>query len=91
MSRIIFQDSYIVIIPSFSKTEFHKHPFMHLFFSRKGCKVKVDKKEIQGNVIFLDSNVKHAVEEGSDLLFFQGLNSTPSWLWLQTYSLNCAV
>ena len=76
MSRIIFQESYIVIIPSFSKTEFHKHPFMHLFFSRKGCKVKVDKKEIQGNIIFLDSNVKHAVEEGSDCEFFLLIDST---------------
>lgn len=76
MSRIIFQESYIVVVPSFSKTEFHKHPFMHLFFGRKGCKVKVDKKELQGNIILLDSNVKHAVEDGSGCEFFLLIDPT---------------
>ena len=32
MSRIIFQESYIVVVPTFDKTATHKHPFMHLFF-----------------------------------------------------------
>ncbi len=32
MSRILFQESYIVIVSSFDKTATHKHPFMHLFF-----------------------------------------------------------
>ena len=76
MSRIIFQESYIVVIPSFSKTATHKHPFMHLFVGANGCKIKVEKKELQSNIIMLDSNVKHAVEDGTTCDFFY-------WLILQ--------
>lgn len=70
MSRIIFQESYIVIIPSYGKTEMHKHPMQHLFFGEYSCNVSADGKEIQGNIIFLDSNVKHVVEEGNGCDFF---------------------
>lgn len=76
MSRIVFQESYIAIIPSFNKTATHKHPFMHLFFSKKGCKITADKKEIQGNIILLDSNVKHAVNEGNGCDFFLLIDPT---------------
>lgn len=65
MSRIVFQKSYIVIVPSFDKTATHKHPFLHLFLGRKGCKIAVDQEDIQGNMILLDSNAKHAVKEGN--------------------------
>lgn len=32
MSRLVFQESYIVVIPSFDKTDMHKHPFMCFMF-----------------------------------------------------------
>lgn len=70
MSRIVFQESYIVIVPSFNKTDTHKHPFMHLFLGKNGCKVTVDKKDLQGNIILLDSNVKHVVKEDNGCDFF---------------------
>ena len=54
MSRIIFQESYIVIIPSYTKTVMHKHPFMHLFFSEKECVITANEKDIQGNMILLN-------------------------------------
>lgn len=76
MSRIIFQESYIVMIPSFRKTDTHKHPFMHLFFGKNGCKIKTDKKELQNNIILLNSNVKHSVEEGNDCDFFLLIDPT---------------
>lgn len=76
MSRIVFQKSYIVIIPSFDKTDTHKHPFMHMFFGKSGCRITVDKKDIQGNAILLDSNVKHVVKEGNDCDFFLLIDPT---------------
>ncbi len=76
MSHIIFQESYIVVLPSFSKTATHKHPFMHLFVGVNGCKIKVEKKELQSNIIMLDSNVKHAVEDGVDCEFFLLIDPT---------------
>ena len=35
MSRIIFQKSYLILLPSYQMTHPHKHPFLHLFFSKK--------------------------------------------------------
>lgn len=69
MSRIVFHESYIVVIPTYSKTASHKHPFMHLFFGKNGCKIIADKREIQGSIILLKSNVKHSVDEGSNCDF----------------------
>lgn len=76
MSRIIFQESYIVVLPSFSKTATHKHPFMHLFVGANGCKIKVEKRELQSNIIMLDSNVEHVVEDRADCDFFLLIDPT---------------
>lgn len=76
MSRIVFQKSYIVIIPSFEKTDMHKHPLAHLFFGRHGCIITADGKEIQGNIILLDSNVKHIVKKNNGCEFFLLIDPT---------------
>lgn len=76
MSRIIFQESYIVVLLSFSKTATHKHPFMHLFVGANGCKIKVEKRELQSNIIMLDSNVEHVVEDRADCDFFLLIDPT---------------
>lgn len=70
MSRIIFCQSYIVVMPTYNKTDIHKHPFMHLFFGGNGCKIIAEKKEIQGNIIMLNSNIKHVVNEECSYDFF---------------------
>ena len=64
MSSLIFQSSYIVIIPSYYKTDIHKHPFLHLFAGKKSCRITVGKENICGNIILLDSRVRPAVEVG---------------------------
>lgn len=76
MSRIVFQKSYIVIIPSFGVADTHKHPLSHLYFGKYGCKITADGKEIQGNVIWLDSNVKHIVKDGNGCDFFLLIDPT---------------
>lgn len=76
MSRIVFQNSYIAIIPSFEKTDTHKHPLTHLFFGRNGCKITAGGKEIQNNIVLLDSNVKHTLNGGSGCDFFLLIDPT---------------
>lgn len=76
MSRILFQESYIVIVPSFERTTTHKHPFMHLFFGQNECKIKTDKIELQGNIILIDSNIRHAVGDDSNCNFFLLIDPT---------------
>ena len=76
MSSLIFQSSYIVIIPSYYKTDIHKHPFLHLFAGKKGCRIIVGKENIQGNIILLDSKVRHAVEVGNNCAFFLLIDPT---------------
>lgn len=76
MSRILFQESYIVIVPSFERTTTHKHPFMHLFFGQNECKIKTDKIELQGNIILIDSNIRHAVGNDSNCNFFLLIDPT---------------
>ena len=43
MSRIIFQKSYLILLPSYQMT----HPFLHLFFSKKGCRICFDDTTLQ--------------------------------------------
>lgn len=76
MNSLIFQSSYIVIIPSYYKTDIHKHPFLHLFAGKKGCRIIVGKENIQGNIILLDSKVRHAVEVGNNCAFFLLIDPT---------------
>ena len=57
-------------MPTYNKTDIHKHPFMHLFFGENGCKIIAEKKEIQGNIIMLNSNIKHVVNEECSYDFF---------------------
>ncbi len=47
MSRIIFQKSYLILLPSYQMTHPHKHPFLHLFFSKKGCRICFDDTTLQ--------------------------------------------
>lgn len=65
MSRIVFQNSYLMVVPSFVKTESHKHPMMHIFLGKKDCRVTVNGKDYSGRAIVVDSNVKHIVKEES--------------------------
>ena len=76
MSSLIFQSSYIVIIPSYYKTDIHKHPFLHLFAGKKSCRITVGKENIWGNIILLDSSVRHAVEVGNNCTFFLLIDPT---------------
>lgn len=76
MSRIIFQDSYIIVLPSFHSVKVHTHPMLHLFMSRQECEVIVEDKPVRGRAIFLDSNVKHILPQGNHCEMFLLIDPT---------------
>lgn len=76
MSRIVFQKSYIVVLPSFPSTAAHRHPFLHLFCSEDGCKISAADKLIQGNCILTGPDVQHAVPTESGIRFFLLIDPT---------------
>lgn len=76
MSRIIFQKSYIVVLPSFPSTAAHWHPFLHLFWSDAGCRIDMDRQSLQGNFLMIGPNVQHAVPTGSGIKFFLLIDPT---------------
>lgn len=78
MSRIIFQKSYLILLPSYQMTHPHKHPFLHLFFSKKGCRICFDDTTLKGNIILLDSNVPHMTKEENGCDFILLIDPTSS-------------
>lgn len=59
MSRIIFQDSYAVVVPSYSGTDLHKHVMLHLFLSDETLRLEIENGTLSGNIIFIDGNILH--------------------------------
>lgn len=76
MSRIIFQKSYITILPSFKKADTHKHPLLHMFFGKDNCKIMVNDTVVEGPVLLLNSNVKHTAKAGNGCTFFLLIDPT---------------
>ena len=59
MSRLIFRDSYIVVEPSYSDTDIHKHSMLHIFLSYSSMFLLLDAESYTGNIIFLKDNILH--------------------------------
>ena len=76
MSRIIFQKTYIVVLPSFESTAAHKHPFLHLFWGKAGCRIDLDHQVLQGDFLLTGPNVQHAVPTGNGIAFFLLIDPT---------------
>ena len=57
MSRLIFRDSYIVVEPSYSDTDIHKHSMLHIFLSYNSMFLLLDAESYTGNIIFLKNNI----------------------------------
>ena len=86
MSRIIFQKSYLILLPSYQMTHPHKHPFLHLFFSKKGCRICFDDTVLfsgdclavneQGGYSFFDFFTQFPDMNKKSLLHLQKIVST---------------
>lgn len=69
MSKIIFQSSYILVVPSYAETEYHKHSMLHMFVGKEDSYIEIDGHRYFGNVIFIKENVIHKIPEGSNNFF----------------------
>lgn len=78
MSRILFQNSYIIILPSFPKADMHRHPMLHLFYGSNGCVITANGERCSGKTIVLDSNIKHIAESGNGCELFLLIDPTSS-------------
>lgn len=78
MSRLIFQSSYIIILPSFPKAEMHRHPMLHLFYGSNGCAIIANGEKCSGETVVLDSDINHIAEFGNGCELFLLIDPTSS-------------
>lgn len=58
---LIFMDDYIVVVPTYNKTEFHKHSMLHIMISSESMSVITNDGVVEGKIILLDKDVRHKV------------------------------
>lgn len=75
MSRIFFEDTYIAVIPTYLKTEEHKHSMLHVFVGNEPLRMDGVRP---GSLIILEQNVVHRRPEGS-IAFFLFVDPTSSF------------
>jgi AraC-like DNA-binding protein len=89
MSKIFFSDELIVVVPSYSQTEMHKHNMLHIFVGEEMLKMEIDGDIIEGKNIVLEQDVIHKGPVGK-LNYFLFVDATSSFAdllrnkWLKT-------
>ena len=68
MSRIIFEDEYVIVVPTFKEVVPHKHAFYHIFFL--GDSSKCDEITVTG------SGMLHAMASPDECRLFLMIDST---------------
>lgn len=59
MSKILFDTTYMGVVPSFEETQMHKHPMLHIFVGADKCYVQTTSEEYTSKIIIVDSYVPH--------------------------------
>lgn len=75
MSRIIFEETYIAVIPSYEDTEIHKHSMLHVFIGKDTLTLG---DIAHGRLIILEQNIEHSRPSGN-LSFFLFVDPTSSF------------
>ena len=71
MSRIIFDDDFVAVLPSFDEVEAHSHLMLHLFIGDDCCEIGTGRENIFGEAVFVKENVEHILQrENACKLFF---------------------
>ena len=78
MSQIIFSDELIIIVPSYSQTEKHKHNMLHIFVGEELLKMEINGEIIEGKNIVLEQDVIHKGPVGK-LNYFLFVDATSSF------------
>lgn len=69
MSRLLFFGSYVIVIPSYAETEYHKHNMLHMFVGSEDSRMEICGQQYTGNIIFTGENVIHKFPEGDNSFF----------------------
>lgn len=75
MSKIIFEETYIAVIPSYEDTEIHKHSMLHVFIGKDTLTLG---NIAHGRLIILEQNIEHSRPSGN-LSFFLFVDPTSSF------------
>lgn len=76
MSRLIFQRDYIIVIPTYHHVEMHKHMMQHMFIGNSECVLMLPEEVSSGNIIFLESGIKHANDPNHSSQLFLLIDTT---------------
>ena len=65
VSQIYFDKYYILVIPSYTSTNVHKHSMQHLFWGKEKLTIDIEGQQYEGNIIFVKENVLHTMPVGA--------------------------
>ena len=75
MFKLFFEETYIIVIPSYRETLVHKHNMLHVFFGQRDLSLNAGGKSVSGNVIILENDVEHKAPDG-EIAFFLFVDPT---------------
>lgn len=75
MFKLFFEETYIIVVPSYKETLVHRHNMLHVFFGSSKLSLNADGKSISGNVIILENDVEHKAPDG-EIAFFLFVDPT---------------
>ncbi len=75
MFKLFFEETYIIVVPSFRETLVHRHNMLHVFFGAGKLSLNAAGKSVSGNVIILENDVEHKAPDG-EIAFFLFVDPT---------------
>ncbi len=75
MFKLFFEETYIIVVPSYRETLVHKHNMLHVFFGSEKLSLIAGGKSVSGNVIILENDVEHKAPDG-EIAFFLFVDPT---------------
>lgn len=78
MFKLFFEETYIIVVPSFKETLIHRHNMLHVFFGANKLSLIAGGKSVSGNVIILENDVEHKAPDG-EIAFFLFVDPTSNF------------
>jgi len=75
MFKLFFEDTYIIVVPSYEDTLVHRHNMLHVFFGTGKLSLMAAGKTVSGNIIILENDVEHKAPDG-EIAFFLFVDPT---------------
>ena len=59
---LVFEDDYIIIVPTYYKTDEHKHAMLHVIISSDPISVIHDEICYEGTIVFINQDISHSID-----------------------------